>query len=251
MNLETNSIETKMVPNCMLCNHIGDLLYADMKDHLFGASGNWTLKKCSNDQCGLVWLDPMPTEADIIKAYRSYYTHGVEVVPAARWKAGIIKICIRLMNLLAFPLTISLRHVRYNASMAYLTGVARGSLLEVGCGDGSYLNRMRSLGWSVEGVDVDECVPRRVKDVFSYVAETCGRLQTDEENADALLTLLHAAILAYPRCSAFQEAARGASVGMLVALMQICDGGDGCGNGDDSGTRNSDGASRSITRSLG
>ncbi|XRB00793.1 hypothetical protein NFJ02_10g01410 [Pycnococcus provasolii] len=79
-----------------------------------------------------------------------------------------------------------------------------------------------------EGVDVDECVPRRVKDVFSYVAETCGRLQTDEENADALLTLLHAAILAYPRCSAFQEAARGASVGMLVALMQICDGGDGC-----------------------
>lgn len=154
--LEENSIETKRVSNCMLCNHTGDQLYAGMKDHLFGASGVWSLKGCSNDQCGLVWLDPMPTEADIGKAYRAYYTHGSESVSVPTWLTGVTRAGIRLLNVLAFPLAIRLRHERYKASTAYLTNATPGSLLEVGCGDGGYLDRMRSLGWCVEGVEVDE-----------------------------------------------------------------------------------------------
>ena len=31
----------------------------------------------------------------------------------------------------------------------------RGRLLDVGCGNGSYLSLMRTLGWDVAGVDVD------------------------------------------------------------------------------------------------
>lgn len=153
---EESRIETRGVSNCMLCNHTGDPLYVGMQDRLFGASGIWTLKRCSNDKCGLVWLDPMPTEADIGKAYRSYYTHGAEPVSAHPWLTGVTRTVIRMLNVLAFPLAIRLRHERYQASIAYLGDAAPGSLLEVGCGDGSYLDRMRTLGWSVEGVEVDE-----------------------------------------------------------------------------------------------
>lgn len=97
---EENSIEVKVVSNCMLCNHAGDRLYVGLEDHLFGASGIWTLKKCSNDQCGFVWLDPMPTEADIGKAYRTYYTHGAEFVSAPSWLTGCTKAMIRVLNVL-------------------------------------------------------------------------------------------------------------------------------------------------------
>ncbi len=162
--LATDSIETKAVPNCMLCNHAGNQLYSGMKDRLFGASGIWTLKRCPNDKCGFIWLDPMPTEADIGKAYLTYYTRGTESVPNSLGPSCVTKMLVRLLNMLVFPLAIRLRHERYNASTAYLGDTAPGRLIEVGCGDGSFLDRMRSLGWGVEGVEMDE---QAVRDAIS------------------------------------------------------------------------------------
>jgi len=37
----------------------------------------------------------------------------------------------------------------------FLTGLPPGRVLEVGCGSGTLLRRLRSLGWTVEGQDVD------------------------------------------------------------------------------------------------
>ena len=37
------------------------------------AWGSWSLKRCVNPGCGLVWLDPMPLPEDIGKAYANYY----------------------------------------------------------------------------------------------------------------------------------------------------------------------------------
>ena len=51
------------------------MLYDGLKDRLFDASGSWNLRACANDKCGLVWLDPMPVEQDLHKAYQTYYTH--------------------------------------------------------------------------------------------------------------------------------------------------------------------------------
>lgn len=47
-----------------------------MRDRLFGAPATWSLSKCQNPGCGLVWLDPMPVEEDTGKAYERYYTHA-------------------------------------------------------------------------------------------------------------------------------------------------------------------------------
>lgn len=69
------TIRTRPYPNCYLCSTLGKPLYQGLKDCLFGAAGEWNLKKCPNPECGLVWLDPMPIEEDIHKAYQNYYTH--------------------------------------------------------------------------------------------------------------------------------------------------------------------------------
>ncbi len=72
-------------PDCYLCGSTGLDLYRDLRDRLFGVSGQWNLKRCPNAQCRLVWLDPMPAEEDIGKAYKRYYTHTgvVDTTPAA------------------------------------------------------------------------------------------------------------------------------------------------------------------------
>ena len=40
-------------------------------------------------------------------------------------------------------------------SVAGLSPAAGGTLLDVGCGNGEFITRMRSLGWKVSGVDPD------------------------------------------------------------------------------------------------
>jgi hypothetical protein len=65
-------IRSRPFPECSLCGTRGEPLYAGLTDRLFGAPGEWNLKCCSNSGCGLIWLDPMPLEDDIGKAYENY-----------------------------------------------------------------------------------------------------------------------------------------------------------------------------------
>ena len=71
----TDIIRTAPRPACYRCDVQGLPLYQELEDRLHGAPGKWDLKRCPNHECGMVWLDPMPVEEDIAKAYQNYYTH--------------------------------------------------------------------------------------------------------------------------------------------------------------------------------
>lgn len=177
MSIAEDQIRTRPNPDCHICGAQGEPLYQRLRDRLFGAPGEWDLKKCKNPQCGLVWLDPMPIEADIGKAYLNYYTHGKNAQRnVAHGKQGLLlrrlfkyfkhgylaarydyKNGVSIMQqvlgyaLYAYPslpnsLTKGVRYVKY---------VPQGKLLDVGCGDGSYIQHMQGLGWDVKGVDFD------------------------------------------------------------------------------------------------
>lgn len=202
----SNEIRTRPCPQCYLCGSEGEPLYRSLEDRLFGSEGEWTLKECFNPECGLVWLDPMPLQEDIGKAYKYYYTHGEEeqsllsLAKPSRLRKAINAI---------FPLR-QLRRFARNGFLAsaygYTDGVSRlqrlagqglylypfparilartigyvhylphGRLLDVGCGDGLYLEYMQRLGWEVEGVEVDprssELARQRGLVVYSGVLE--------------------------------------------------------------------------------
>jgi hypothetical protein len=70
---ENEGIKVQDVPACYLCDAEGHILYTGLRDRLFGAPGEWNLQQCPNPTCGLIWLDPMPTEADLQKIYATYY----------------------------------------------------------------------------------------------------------------------------------------------------------------------------------
>ena len=144
MQSEPISIQSEPQTHCMLCGSDGHILYARLRDRLFSAPGEWNLNECTNSACRLIWLDPMPIEEDIGKAYHTYYTHERRSIPV-------------LERLLAWILygSLGLLGERRRSDGAYLEGITPGRILEIGFGDGSRMERLVASGWQVEGQEVD------------------------------------------------------------------------------------------------
>lgn len=140
------SIETCPRPSCPACGSPGQTLYDAVTDLLFGAWGTWRLRACSDDSCGTVWPDPSPSPAGLPAAYARYYTHDAGVTERAGPVAAAFRLLWRITGLAA---------ERAALRRMTLDGVRPGRLLDVGCGDGRRLADLESLGWSVEGQEVD------------------------------------------------------------------------------------------------
>lgn len=141
-------------PNCKVCGSPGLTIYQGLQDRLFSAPGLWNLKRCNNNKCGLIWLDPMPLEEDIHKAYQSYYTHGETSIGNWRDNNYFITKVLTFMFRLFLRLT-PIHRERIESEQMYLGNIKPGNLLEIGCGDGTRLLKLAALGWSVEGQEVD------------------------------------------------------------------------------------------------
>lgn len=175
---------------CRLCGASGSIIYHDLPDRLFGSLGAWNLKRCNNSSCGLVWLDPMPLEEDIHKAYQHYYTHDLAastVNHAPVWKRSINFLMGKIYSSL-IGMT-PLQRERSAIDRMYLEDLVPGRLLELGCGDGSRLAKFSALGWTVEGQEVD---PRSAANVSSKqrIKVHLGSLETlglPEKSYDAIV----------------------------------------------------------------
>ncbi len=172
-----NEIRSRPCQDCYVCGAFGNPLYHGLRDRLFGAPGEWNLKKCPNPECGLIWLDPMPLEEDIGKAYHNYYTHqelglGSWLASSDTWLARVYRTVRegylareygynenplpnwkKLLGLLGYAYP-GLR-AYLDLSVMYLSSQSGGRLLDVGCGSGRTLESMQDLGWRAEGVDLD------------------------------------------------------------------------------------------------
>src|SRR5258708_2570271 len=71
-------IRTTPRPRCLLCGAEGQILYQNLVDPFFEASGKWNFKRCPKADCSLVWLDPAPVAEDLHLAYQEYFTHGAK-----------------------------------------------------------------------------------------------------------------------------------------------------------------------------
>jgi 2-polyprenyl-3-methyl-5-hydroxy-6-metoxy-1,4-benzoquinol methylase len=177
---DNDHIATTLRPACYMCGAPGRPLYHGLRDRLFGAAGVWALKRCSNASCGLIWLDPMPNEEDVWKAYRQYYTHADPNALPDSWRRRAYLLAIEAhlaasygykrrlppvwQHLLGRLLSI---HPGWRAdadfSVMHLPARPGGRLLDVGCGDGRLLSTMRDLGWKVEGVDFDRAAVEQAR----------------------------------------------------------------------------------------
>ncbi len=125
-------------------------------------SGGWGFRKCSDPECGIYWLDPAPVEDELWKAYTSYHTHTRDT--SGKLERGMLSLINRLFKLALLPVWMAngLRREMKQLRFMTLKYEPAGKLLDVGCGAGRFLNRMRKRGWEVEGIDFDPQAANKV-----------------------------------------------------------------------------------------
>jgi len=168
--MQDNEIKSQPHKNCYLCNSQGELLYQGLKDRHYSAPGIWNLRRCVNPSCGLAWLDPRPLKEETVKMYSSYFTHEDETQEEAYMDEnkdhGILMTLYAASKSFLFTLS-GYNKSRQQRDDMYLDKEKPGKILDIGCGTGSFLNRIRMRGWSVEGTELDAQAVINAKKIYS------------------------------------------------------------------------------------
>lgn len=143
--------ERHTVKACHVCE--GTRIY-----YLFSAA-NYRVVRC--DDCGLVFLNPQPSDEELGRIYGANYFLGSETEQGRRAAREIKQATAK----------------GYLAEISRYRGSAAGRMLEVGCGEGDFLELAEASGWDVTGIEYSaaacDCARSRLKkgEIF------CGELQ--------------------------------------------------------------------------
>jgi 2-polyprenyl-3-methyl-5-hydroxy-6-metoxy-1,4-benzoquinol methylase len=191
-----DDIEVESAQICPVCKTDGEKIYPNLRDYSFGAPGTWPMRRCTS--CTLLWLDPRPTISDISKVYRTYYTHGVTSAGSTLQKhvhnSSFSRRVVRAVTEGVRRVQDSVLAVRFGYSELYkspldrfmawtlgclpgmlqsasiqvlgLHASERGKVLDIGCGNGALLARLRALGWETVGHEMDPIAARFARDHF-------------------------------------------------------------------------------------
>lgn len=161
------------VPSCPVCGETGrHPLHERLEDLIFRAPGLWTLYAC--EDCGSAYLDPRPTLETLLLAYQNYFTHEGPVAPDKietltwfrrvkrtlanghrNWRFGSRFHPTSQLGVVAAWILPGMR-VELKRSLWFLPRVFSGAImLDVGCGNGDFLDRARAIGWRVRGIEPD------------------------------------------------------------------------------------------------
>jgi 2-polyprenyl-3-methyl-5-hydroxy-6-metoxy-1,4-benzoquinol methylase len=160
------AMRSRPVPRCYACGSSGAPVYRDLKDSVFSAPGLWTFHRCESQECGLLWLNPMPVPDDLHLAYRDYYTHRLTEESSAHRIGSVLYgiVTDAVLSLAGIP------QERRRSQQMFIPEGSRGTLLDVGCGSGGLLMRMQKKGWSVTGIDVDSAAIERARRTYGVEA---------------------------------------------------------------------------------
>jgi SAM-dependent methyltransferase len=141
---------------CPLCKKPGKLAHEKVTDCFeFNSSTRWPIRRCISGKCGVTWLDPSPLESEIYRAYLNYYTHAGATDECIYYPPQYGSVSRFMLS--GFRKALKLTGIHKKRSMFWLHDLERGNgrLLEIGCGNGSRLVDLQSLGWCVEGQEID------------------------------------------------------------------------------------------------
>lgn len=142
---------TRSSKPCIVCNSKESTHMFSTCDRMFDIPGTFAVKKCKN--CGLVFVDPQPSQTVLKKHYPSkkYYSYkGGE-------KRDIFTIVRSyLVRHYYNPTILSRIFSSLVQNVPAMPSKSEGKILDVGCGTGDTIVLLEELGWDVYGLEIDK-----------------------------------------------------------------------------------------------
>lgn len=130
------------VNTCDLCGSKSSMLFLSTEDRNY-QTGKYTYLKCQD--CGLVWLSPRPKQAALAKYYPKIYR--------AHQTAGIPSISKKFIRSIIYKNGFISRLLIKDQLFFWKY---KGKILDVGTGNGSYLEVLRGWGWDSYGLEISK-----------------------------------------------------------------------------------------------
>jgi SAM-dependent methyltransferase len=120
---------------CPLCRGQAAPHLVGTHDLHYGIDGQWNYQRCRD--CRVVFLNPAPTALFLSSAYDdSYYSYQEFAAPKA-WQTWLRRAAGYNLGVTGDPVFAS-----------------PGRILDIGCGSGEFLFRMKAAGWETHGVEL-------------------------------------------------------------------------------------------------
>ena len=182
-----------MIRYCDCCsdNRLVKVSLKDVFDNTGTVSSKYDIVTCLD--CGNSFLSPMPKEYEIPSFYsKDYYAH----MPNSSKKNSIrakLKLCLQKAHYGEYS---GNKAVKFFQKIIYHLFrdtineppiIVNGKLLDVGCGNGEYLNLARRFGWDVYGVEPNRNAVFIAKSMGLNVIEgTADKIEYEKECFDVV-----------------------------------------------------------------
>lgn len=151
---------------CSYCFSKNLIFLFKTPDRLTNLPGEFSLCRCGD--CGLVFQNPRVKEKDIGLYYTDklgyYNPPAKQIKQTVKTKAKNFLKNQTLVNHFNYPLSkknflffcLALPFKRWLKVAGFPKFKSNGSILDIGCSHGYFLEEMKNLGWQVKGIEMDE-----------------------------------------------------------------------------------------------
>jgi SAM-dependent methyltransferase len=126
--------------------------------YLFSTGGHRVVR-C--EDCGLVFLNPQPSDQELSRIYSENYFLGSESDEGRRAASEVKQATAQM----------------YLTEIRRYRGAGKGCLLEIGCGEGDFLALAEADGWEVSGIEYASAAIDRARSRLKRGKVVCGQLE--------------------------------------------------------------------------